>query len=133
LRDTLAGIHGLAVFADCLAKGIACRDQHRHSGSSSALDTLRRCAIQIHFTFTDICHRDNGAATSAAVTHTTEAVLSLITTSQYYYYHRCQSLGDEDDITRFWGRGWFPNNFTTFGTSTTSTVAAIIVQVKGRE
>jgi len=36
--DTLAHIHGLAVFADAWLKGLASGDQHRPTGSRSALE-----------------------------------------------------------------------------------------------
>jgi len=39
-RDTLAHIHGLAVFTECLAGGLACGDQHRRMGSGSTLVAL---------------------------------------------------------------------------------------------
>jgi len=40
-RDTSTRIHGLAVFAECLAVGLACGDQRQLTGSGSALEALR--------------------------------------------------------------------------------------------
>ena len=48
---TLARIRGLVVFAECLAGGLACRDQRRLTGSSSALEALRDDALY-KYTFT---------------------------------------------------------------------------------
>jgi len=45
LRDTLARIRGLAVFAECLAGGLVCGDQRRRTGSSSSLEALRGDAL----------------------------------------------------------------------------------------
>jgi len=41
LRDTPAHIRGLAVFAECLAVGLACEDQRRLTGSDSTLRAMR--------------------------------------------------------------------------------------------
>ena len=46
-RDTPARIRGLAVFAECLAGGLACGDQRRRTGSGSALEVLREDALYI--------------------------------------------------------------------------------------
>jgi len=40
-RDTPARIRGLAVFAECLAVGIACGDRRRRTRIGSALQALR--------------------------------------------------------------------------------------------
>jgi len=52
-RDTPARIRGLAVFAECLAVGLASGDQRRFTGSSSALEALRDYALykSTHFTY----------------------------------------------------------------------------------
>jgi len=50
-RDTLAHIRGFTVFAECLAGGLACRDQRRRTGSGSALEVLGDDAIY-NYTFT---------------------------------------------------------------------------------
>ena len=42
---TPARIRGLAVFAECLAVGLACGDQRRLTGSGSALEALRDDAL----------------------------------------------------------------------------------------
>jgi len=44
-RDTSTRIHGLAVFAECLAVGLACGDQRQLTGSGSALEALRGDAL----------------------------------------------------------------------------------------
>jgi len=41
-HNTPAHIHGLAVFAECVAVGLACRDQCRLTGSGSALKAIIR-------------------------------------------------------------------------------------------
>jgi len=53
LRDAPTRICGLAVFAECLADGLACGDQRRLTGSGSALEALRDDAIykSTYFTF----------------------------------------------------------------------------------
>jgi len=38
--ETPARIRGLAVFVECLAVGLACRDQRRLTGSGSTLEVL---------------------------------------------------------------------------------------------
>ena len=50
-RDTLAHIHGRAMFAESLAGGLACRDQHRRTGSGNALEALHDDMLYKH-TFT---------------------------------------------------------------------------------
>ena len=54
LRDTPTHINGLAVFAECLAVGLACEDQRRLTGSGSAQEALRGDALYkfTYFTFT---------------------------------------------------------------------------------
>ena len=42
-------IHGLAVFAECLAAGLACGDQRRLTGSGSALEALRDAIFLLNF------------------------------------------------------------------------------------
>ena len=44
-RDTPARICGLAMFAECLAVGLACRNQRRLTGSGSALEVIMRNAL----------------------------------------------------------------------------------------
>jgi len=41
----VARIRGLAVFAECMAGGLACRDQRRRTGSGSTLKALRDDAL----------------------------------------------------------------------------------------
>jgi len=48
VRDTLAGIRGLAVFSRCLAEGLVNGAQRRRTGSGIALEA---CAIQLHIYF----------------------------------------------------------------------------------
>jgi len=43
--DALARIHGLAVFSECLAGGLAWADQRRQMGSGSASDAIRDNAL----------------------------------------------------------------------------------------
>ena len=52
-RDTTARIRGLTVFAECLPLGLACGDQHRLTGSDSALEAFRGDALYkfAYFTF----------------------------------------------------------------------------------
>jgi len=52
-RDTPTRIRGLEVFAECLAVGLACGDQHRLTGSGSAVEALRDDALykSTYFTF----------------------------------------------------------------------------------
>ena len=50
-RHTLARIHGLTVFAEWLASGLACGDQRQRTGSDSALEALRDDALY-KYTFT---------------------------------------------------------------------------------
>ena len=51
-RDTLARIRGLTVFAQCVAGGLACRDQRRRTGSGSTLQVLRDDALYKYIYFT---------------------------------------------------------------------------------
>ena len=63
LRDAPTRICGLAVFAECLADGLACGDQRRLTGSGSALEALRDDAIYkstftlLYFTMGHHSHR----------------------------------------------------------------------------
>ena len=52
-RDTPARIRGLAVFAECLAVGLASGDQRRLTENGSALEALRDDALykSTYFTF----------------------------------------------------------------------------------
>ena len=45
LHDTPTCIHGIAVFAECLAVELACGDQRRLTGSSSTLEALHGDAL----------------------------------------------------------------------------------------
>jgi len=50
-RDTQGCIHGLAVFTECLAEGVASGDQHRCTGSGSAWEACLQwctCTIQVY-------------------------------------------------------------------------------------
>ena len=44
-RDTPTRIHSLAVFAECLAVWLACRNQRRLTGNGSALEAIRDDAL----------------------------------------------------------------------------------------
>jgi len=52
LHDTPARIRGLAVFAVCLAGGLACGNKHRRTGTGSALEALRDDALYKYTYFT---------------------------------------------------------------------------------
>jgi len=56
LPDTLARIRGLAVFAECLAGGLAWRVQRRGMGSGSALEVLHDDALYIRPTNTHLLY-----------------------------------------------------------------------------
>ena len=51
--DTPTRIRGIAVFAECLAVGLACGDQRRLTGNGSALEAFRDDALykSTYFTF----------------------------------------------------------------------------------
>jgi len=53
LRDTPTRIRGLAVFVECLAVGLACRDQRRITGSGNVLEAHCDDALckSTYFTF----------------------------------------------------------------------------------